>query len=46
MLYPFMYVLACWHGDQYNLTPLYIGGVQDYGLYGSTSGNGGMCDEQ
>jgi len=28
MQYPFWYVLAHWRGDQYDLTPLYIGGYR------------------
>ena len=36
MQYPFWYVLAHRRGERYDLTPLYIGGVHIYGLYGSS----------
>ena len=35
MQYPFWYVLAHRRGERYDLTPLYIGGVHIYGLYGN-----------
>jgi hypothetical protein len=37
MQYPFWYVLAHRRGERYDLTPLYIGGVHIYGLYGTTA---------
>jgi hypothetical protein len=37
MQYPFWYVLAHRRGERYDLTPLYIGGVHIYGLYGSSA---------